>query len=88
MQYSIVMSSGAEKDYAKLKKDPIIKKYYEVIDKIRENPYADGDNFKWMQGYKDDTFSRRLNKKHRVLYSVSNRTITILIISCWGHYGD
>ncbi|HYK76279.1 MAG TPA: type II toxin-antitoxin system YoeB family toxin [Daejeonella sp.] len=33
-------------------------------------------------------YSRRITQKHRLLYSIDDEKITILIISVRGHYGD
>ncbi|MEN6456957.1 MAG: type II toxin-antitoxin system YoeB family toxin [Prolixibacteraceae bacterium] len=38
-------------------------------------------------GYKG-CWSRRITQKHRMVYSVDDEKITVLIISATGHYGD
>ncbi|MCD7933287.1 MAG: Txe/YoeB family addiction module toxin [Tannerellaceae bacterium] len=33
-------------------------------------------------------FSRRITQRHRLIYSIEEETITVLILSAYGHYGD
>jgi len=33
-------------------------------------------------------YSRRINKKHRIIYSIKAEIVTVYILSVFGHYGD
>ncbi|WP_234364221.1 type II toxin-antitoxin system YoeB family toxin [Lunatibacter salilacus] len=33
-------------------------------------------------------YSRRINKKHRLVYSIEETTVTVHVLSAWSHYGD
>lgn len=88
MTFIITLSPEAKKHYKKIKKTYLIKKYFILIDKIKINPYAEGNSFKRLKGNKSETYSRRINEEHRLVYEVKDEIITILIISCWGHYDD
>ena len=33
-------------------------------------------------------YSRRINKKHRLFYSIEETTVTVHVLSAWSHYGD
>ncbi|WPR78022.1 type II toxin-antitoxin system YoeB family toxin [Algoriphagus sp. NG3] len=37
---------------------------------------------------KSGLWSRRLNSKHRLIYSVNGQTITVTLISAYGHYTE
>ena len=31
--------------------------------------------------------SRRINQKHRLIYSINEHIVTVYILSAWSHYG-
>jgi toxin YoeB len=33
-------------------------------------------------------YSRRINKKHRLVYSIKEQVVTVYVLSAWSHYGD
>ena len=33
-------------------------------------------------------YSRRINQKHRLIYSINEHLVTIYILSAYAHYGD
>ncbi|MCB0506479.1 MAG: Txe/YoeB family addiction module toxin [Cyclobacteriaceae bacterium] len=33
-------------------------------------------------------YSRRINKKHRLVYSIKEQIVTVYVLSAWSHYGD
>ncbi|MFT6216181.1 MAG: toxin YoeB [Roseivirga sp.] len=33
-------------------------------------------------------YSRRINKKHRLVYSINEQVVTVYVLSAWSHYGD
>lgn len=35
---------------------------------------------------KEETWSRRINKEHRLVYRINDDTIEVLVISAYGHY--
>ena len=35
-----------------------------------------------------DLYSRRINKQHRLVYSINDEIVTVHVLSLWSHYGD
>jgi toxin YoeB len=33
-------------------------------------------------------YSRRINKKHRLVYSIKEKIVTVLVLNTWSRYGD
>jgi toxin YoeB len=33
-------------------------------------------------------FSRRINQKHRLIYSIKEEVVTVYVLSAWAHYGN
>lgn len=33
-------------------------------------------------------YSRRINQKHRLVYSISDEVVIVHVLSAWAHYGD
>ena len=33
-------------------------------------------------------YSRKINKKHRLVYSINEEVVTVHVLSAWSHYGD
>lgn len=33
-------------------------------------------------------WSRRINKKHRLIYQIEDEIITVIVVSAYSHYGD
>jgi len=64
------------------------KKAEELIKELMEHPCTGtGKPEKMKYGYKG-CWSRQITQKHRMVYSVDDEKITVLIISATGHYGD
>ena len=46
------------------------------------------DNLKyWNMSYKG-LYSKRITRKHRLIYDIKDKVVTVLIISAYTHYGD
>ncbi|TPR56934.1 Txe/YoeB family addiction module toxin [Enterococcus sp. OL5] len=68
---------NARKDLPKLKSGNLTSKFDELI-KVIPQPY---EKLTGLPHY-----SRRLNIKHRLVYSVDEESKTITILSGWSHY--
>ncbi|MDC2482957.1 MULTISPECIES: type II toxin-antitoxin system YoeB family toxin, partial [Bacteroidaceae] len=57
------------------------------LDELKEHPYTGTghpEQLKYLQG----VWSRQLDKKNRIRYTVNETTIVVFVISVWGHYDD
>ncbi|MCL2690512.1 MAG: Txe/YoeB family addiction module toxin [Chitinispirillia bacterium] len=74
------------KDIPKLKAAKLDNKVKSYIDIIRENPFRIPPPYEKLQGDLQGALSRRINKKHRLVYTVDEVQKEIKLISMWSHY--
>jgi len=84
MTWTIQFSRQALKDAKKLRAANLASNLKALLETLRRNPYEPPDEKLTgnLQGY----YSRRINIKHRLVYSVDNHTKTIRVGSVWSHY--
>ncbi len=91
MNYHIKLSDEAEKDilfYRKSGNKLALKKIDIFIDELRENPYCGTGKPERLKHQDGNVWSRRIDSKNRLIYSVEENIVTVEIISAKGHYGD
>ncbi|MCM1367558.1 MAG: Txe/YoeB family addiction module toxin [Roseburia sp.] len=83
--YRIVRTRKAEKDIELLKSSHLNNKAMALLEIIERNPYERPVE-KLIN--LNNTYSKRINGKHRLVYEVFEDIKTIKVISLWGHYDD
>lgn len=89
MSYSIEFSDDFLTDIKKHQKAGnliLLKKIDGFINEIRENPFAGLGKPEQLKFMEFPTWSRQVNKQHRLVYEVDN--LTVKMLSAWGHYRD
>jgi toxin YoeB len=89
MSYDIVITADAENDILKLSKSgnkSLMKKLNSLLNELREHPLTGTGQIEKLKYYQEPTYSRRINHEHRLVYRINNYTITVLVVSCFGHY--
>lgn len=84
--YDILFSNRGKHDYKLAIKSEYISKIRALIGLIKEDPYIFPPYFEPISG--DDTYARRINIQHRLVYQVHEDEKTIEILSCWTHYHE
>ncbi len=90
MTYTLYFTNEAKKDLAGLKKNEpaAFIKAKALLLELKQHPMTGtGKPEPLGYGYKG-FFSRRITQKHRLVYSVDNKKITVLIVAASGHYQD
>jgi toxin YoeB len=90
MTYTLYFTGEAKKDLAGLKKNEpaAFKKATALLKELQEHPRTGTGKPKPLgYGYKD-FFSRRITQKHRLVYSINDEKITVLVVIASGHYHD
>ncbi|WP_236979974.1 Txe/YoeB family addiction module toxin [Membranihabitans maritimus] len=64
------------------------KRIKRIIKELSESPYSGIGKPELLKYQYSGYWSRRINKKDRMIYKVSESTVTVLIVSAKGHYGD
>ncbi len=88
--YSIILSDKAKEDITKLKKsDPAaFKKVSKLLVELMEHPRTGTGQVEQMKYFSEETFSRRISQKHRLVYRIYDEFVEVLVLSSYGHYDD
>jgi toxin YoeB len=90
-QYFIEISEEARKDllhWQKLGDKSILRKIDRIFQELALHPATGIGKPEPLRGNLSGRWSRRVNKQHRIVYKISENTVTVFIISAHGHYGD
>ncbi|RKX74488.1 MAG: Txe/YoeB family addiction module toxin [Spirochaetes bacterium] len=83
--YRLYYSKQAQKDAKKLASSNLKMKAQEVLNVIREDPFAEYPPYEKLIGDLSGAFSRRINIQHRIVYQVLDSQ-TVKILRMWTHY--
>ncbi|MGF1571111.1 MAG: Txe/YoeB family addiction module toxin [Nodosilinea sp.] len=84
MEWTIQFSRQVLKDIKKIKAANLETNLRDLLNVLRQNPYE--PPYEKLSGNLQGYLSRRINIKHRLIYSVDNKMKTIRIVSIWSHY--
>ena len=84
--YRLIYSPQAKKDAKKLAKSNLREKTETLLSIIQKDPFAYPPSFEKLSGKLEGFLSRRINKKHRLVYEVLEKENIIKIIRMWTHY--
>ena len=88
VEYKILYSKFALKDAKKLSSVHLDKKAKELISIIKKNPFQNPPPYEKLVGNLSNSYSRRINIKHRLVYEVKEIDKVIRISRMWSHYGE
>ncbi|MDA0194024.1 MAG: Txe/YoeB family addiction module toxin [Bacteroidetes bacterium] len=91
MSYTLYFSKTALKDIEKHKKSgdkPTLKKIEKLLNELMEHPITGTGQPEMLKHDLAGLYSRRINKKHRLVYSINEQIVTVYLLSAWSHYGD
>ena len=91
MSYILEFTKVALKDIEKHKKagdKAVLKKIANLLNEIKENPTQGIGQVELLKYGLAGKFSRRINHKHRLVYSIEEEVVTVHVLSLWGHYGE
>ncbi|MBQ9584960.1 MAG: Txe/YoeB family addiction module toxin [Muribaculaceae bacterium] len=88
--YSITFSKLAKEGLAKLKREEPIsfRKAVKLINEIAEQPTFGTGHPEQLKNGPSNRWSRRISKKHRLIYRIFETEIHVDILSAYGHYND
>jgi toxin YoeB len=84
--WTIEFTNTAKKDRDTVKNSPCFNKVRELLSIIANNPFQNPPNYEKLQPHRNNVYSRRINKQHRLVYEVNVETKYIRILSVWTHY--
>ena len=98
MGYKLIFTSKAEKDARLLERSGLDKIAIRLLSVIKKNPYQNPPPYEKLIGDFKGSFSRRINRQHRIIYDVlpNNENLKdengepyqgiLKIIRMWTHY--
>ncbi|GAA5035351.1 Txe/YoeB family addiction module toxin [Marivirga lumbricoides] len=91
MSYTLAFSKTALEDIEKHKKSgdkATLKKIEKLLNELLEHPTSGTGQPEMLKHDLAGLYSRRINRKHRLVYSIEEEIVTVHVLSAWSHYGD
>ncbi|GHU93749.1 hypothetical protein FACS1894156_1040 [Bacteroidia bacterium] len=63
-------------------------KIYTLFEELQKHPRTGTGKPKLLKYEQAGVWSRRIDDKHRMLYTINEAIVTVFIIALWGHYDD
>ncbi len=90
MNYTLRFTQIAIKDIERHKKSgdkKLLQKIALLLEELIVNPRSGSGQPEKLKYNFEGLYSRRINKKHRLIYQIEDEIITVIIISAYSHYG-
>lgn len=90
MSYSLIFAPRAMDDFQRIKKsgDQVrLKKLRTILEELQEHPLTGIGNPERLK-YRENTYSRRLSGRDRIIYSIHDDIVVVNILQMLGHYDD
>lgn len=84
--YKIMFSRQAMKDRRRIAEAGLEKRAKALLAVLTENPYQSPPPYEKLVGDLSGFYSRRINLRHRLVYSVDDEACLIRILRLWTHY--
>lgn len=65
---------------------PLLKKLEKLLQELRQHPHTGTGQVEMLKHYKEETWSRRINDVHRLVYRIKDDVVVVLVLSAYGHY--
>jgi toxin YoeB len=91
MRYELEYTSAFEKDKEKLRKSGDVHtlvKLGTLLLELVEHPTTGTGHPKPLSGDRAGQWSRRISKKHRLIYMIDDEKVIVLLLSAYGHYEE
>ncbi|MBP5561187.1 MAG: Txe/YoeB family addiction module toxin [Muribaculaceae bacterium] len=88
--YRLEFTDEAKASIAKMKRgNPVsFKKVTKFLGELMEHPRTGTGHPEALAGSNGVTYSRRINKKDRLVYDIYDDIVAVLVITAEGHYSD
>jgi len=90
MAYEVRYTPIANMGLANLEKNEpkAFDKAVRLLEEIQEHPRTGTGHPEQLSGDLTGKWSRRINKKHRLIYQIHDMEVIVVVISAYGHYSD
>ncbi len=86
MSWTLIYTKRALKDARLLRRSGLWDKANRLLDVIRFNPYQNPPPYEKLSADLRGYYSRRINRQHRLVYSVDEELETVFVVRMWTHY--
>jgi toxin YoeB len=89
-KFRVIIKEEAQQDLKKLLRyEPAsYKKALKLIAELLEHPRTGTGKPEALSGNRAGQWSRRISQKHRLIYSIEDMTVTVIVLTAYGHYDD
>ena len=84
--WQVIYTKDAVKDMEKAFAAGFHSKILSLIELLRDDPFSRYPAYEKLVGDLSGLYSRRINHKHRLVYSVDTERAIVKIVSTWTHY--
>ena len=90
MNYRVDYKDQAKEDLARLlhNEPKAYQKALQLIGELYLHPRTGTGKPEPLSAERAGLWSRRITKKHRLIYEIHDMEVVVLVISAYGHYGD
>ena len=91
MIFSLIISDEAKNHLEKHRKSGsiiLLRKIDKILNELRDNPFEGTGKPEKLKYENAGKWSRRIDKKHRLIYEIIENEILVEVISAFGHYDD
>lgn len=89
MSYRLVVEQKALLDIKRHQKDgnkKLVAKIISFFDELASDPRSGTGKPEQLKGYAGETWSRRIDAKHRLIYQIREEQLVVIAVSAFGHY--
>ena len=88
--YQVYLKAQAQSDLHRLlKSEPkAYQKALELIAELYDHPRTGTGKPEPLSGDRSGQWSRRITKKHRLVYEIHDTEVVVLVLTAYGHYDD
>jgi toxin YoeB len=86
--YIVRLSADAQADLVRLRRNVphAFKKAVQLLTELEEHPRTGTGQVEQLKHFTNETWSRRINREHRLVYEIHDNEVLVLVISAYGHY--
>lgn len=88
--YKLDYTDEAKRDMQRLKREEpkAFLKLGKLLEELMEHPKVGTGKPEPLSGDRAGQWSRRITKKHRLVYAINDTKVVVLVLTTYGHYGD
>ena len=91
MIYNLDFTDEALLDIERHKKSgdkALLRKIEKLLNELKEHPRTGTGQPELLKHNLAGYYSRRINRKHRLVYEIKDEVVTVLVLSAHSHYAD